>query len=161
MKRPGFPERVESYLAFRRGLGFSLESARWLLVDFARYVDRIGHEGPITTDVAMQWVLLSRSNEPEQAVRRLSVIRSFARYCAVFDPANEIPPAGRIGRVSRRRKQPHVYTDAEITALLHQAGRLLPRDGLRPKTYVAFFSFLARPGFDYPRRAASRSAMSI
>jgi len=51
MKRPDFPERIDAYLAFRRGLGFSLESARWLLVDFARYMHRIGHDGPITTDV--------------------------------------------------------------------------------------------------------------
>ena len=146
VKHQGLPERIEAYLAFRHRLGFSLESARWLLVDFAHHMDRIGHPGQITTDLAVQWALSSHSNEPEQAARRLSVIRSFTRYCAVFDPANEIPPVGLIGRVSRRRKQPHIYTDAEITALLHEAGRLLPRGGLRPSTYVAFFSFLVSTG---------------
>jgi integrase len=146
MKRPDLPKRVEEYLAFRRGLGFSLESTQWLLVDFARFVDRIGHQGPITTELAVQWARSSRSREPEQAARRLSVIRSFARYCAAFDPTNEIPPTGLIGRVSRRRKQPHIYTDAEITALLHEASRLHPRGGLRPKTYVAFFSLLVSTG---------------
>src|SRR6185437_1488112 len=45
-----------------------------------------------------------------------------------------------------RRKQPHIYSDAEIAALLEQANLLLPRGGLSPKTYVTFFSLLVSTG---------------
>lgn len=45
-----------------------------------------------------------------------------------------------------RRKQPHIYSDAEITALLCEARLLLPREGLCPRTYVAFFSLLISTG---------------
>ncbi len=145
MTPPSFVHLVDEYLALRRGLGFDLESPRWMLQDFARYVDRIGHQGPLTIDLAVQWALASRSSDPAQAARRLSAIRQFARHRAVFDPATEIPPAGLLGRVPRR-KQPHIYSDEEVAALLRHASLLLPRDGLRPRTYVAFFSLLISTG---------------
>lgn len=145
MTPPSYLHLVDEYLALRRGLGFDLESPRWMLQDFARYVDRIGHQGPLTIDLAVQWALTSRSSDPAQAARRLSAIRQFARHRAVFDPATEIPPAGLLGRVPRR-KQPHIYSNEEVAALLRQASLLLPRDGLRPRTYVAFFSLLISTG---------------
>lgn len=145
MTPPSFLDQVEEYLTFRRGLGFDLETPEWLLRDFARHADRIGHEGPITTDLAVQWALCTRSTDPAQPVRRLSVLRPFAQHRAVFEPATEVPPLGLLGRVPGR-KQPHIYSDAELAELLHQASFLLPRQGLRPRTYVTFFSLLASTG---------------
>jgi integrase len=126
-------------------LGFELETPQWLLLDFARYADRLGHQGPLTIDLLVQWALSSRSSDPAQASRRLLAVRQFARHRAVVDPSNEVPPTGLLGRVPRR-KQPHIYSDAEITALLHEARLLRPYKGLRPRTYVAFFSLLASTG---------------
>jgi integrase len=145
MTPPSWLHLVEEYLAFRRGLGFALESVGWRLRDFGRYADRVKHQGPMTTDLAVQWALSSRSSDPAQAARRLSVVRQFARHRAVFDPGTEIPPAGLLGRVGRR-KQPHVYSDEEVAALLEQASLLQPSGKLRPRTYVAFFSLLASTG---------------
>lgn len=145
MTPPSFLDQVEEYLAFRRGLGFDLKSPRWLLLDFARHAERVGHQGPMTIDLAVQWALCTRSIDPAQPVRRLSALRQFARHRVVFDPATEVPPVGLLGRVPRR-KQPHIYSDAEVAALLRQASLLLPRGGLRPKTYVTFFSLLASTG---------------
>jgi hypothetical protein len=106
-----FGPLVEEYLAYRRGLGFALESSAWLLRDFARYADRVGHEGPLTSELAVGWALRARSNDPAQAARRLSSVRQFARYLALLDPATEVPPAGLLGGVPRRG-QPHIYSDA-------------------------------------------------
>ena len=145
MTHPSFIDQVDEYLALRRGLGFELKSPSWLLRDFARHADRIGHCSPMTIDLAVRWALSSRSTDPAQATRRLSVVRQFARHRAVLDPATEIPPAGLLGHVLRR-KQPHIYSGTEVAALLGQAGVLLPRCGLRPKTYVAFFSLLVCTG---------------
>jgi len=145
MTPPSFLDLVDEYLAFRRGLGFSLESPGWMLLDFARHADRGGHQGHLTTELAVQWALSSRSGDPAQAARRLSVVRQFARHRAVFDSDTEIPPVGLLGRVPRR-KQPHIYSDAEVAALLRQASLLLPRRGLRPRTYIAFFSLLVSTG---------------
>src|SRR5438876_10268771 len=98
-----------------------------------------GTRGPLTTDLAVRWALSSRSGGPGQAARRLSAVRQFARHRALLDLATEVPPAGLLGRVPRR-SQPHIYSDAELAALLRQASLLRPRGGLRPRTYVTFFS---------------------
>lgn len=136
---------VEEYLSFRRGLGFDLRSAACHLRSFARYAEQVGHRGPITVELATRWALRSRSREPAQAVRRLAMIRRFARHRALIDPATEIPPVGLLGRVPRRR-QVHIYSDAEIRSLLHQASRMRPRGALCAKTYVAFFALLFSTG---------------
>jgi len=52
---------------------------------------------------------------------------------------------GLLGRVPRRQ-QPHIYSDAEIAALLREAGRLRPRGGLSATTYATFFSLLVSTG---------------
>ncbi|MBV9364280.1 MAG: tyrosine-type recombinase/integrase [Solirubrobacterales bacterium] len=136
---------IEEYLSVRRGLGFALETPAYMLRDFARYADALDHHGPLTTELMVRWALASRSTDRAQAIRRLGAVRQFARYRALLDPATEVPPAGLLGRLPRR-PQPHIYSDAELAALLDQASRLLPRRGLRPQTYVAFFSLLACTG---------------
>lgn len=145
MTPPRLLALVDDYLALRRSLGFDTEKLGWLLRDFARYAERTEHRGPITVDCAVQWALSSCSGDPARAERRLWAVRQFARHRAAFDPATEVPPAGLLGRIPRR-KQPHIYSDAEISALLRECSRLWPRDGLRPTTYVAFFSLLASTG---------------
>ncbi len=145
MRPPSLFALVDEYLAVRRDLGLDVETLRWLLSDFACYTIRIVHRGPITVDLAVQWALSSRSGDAAREERRFWAVRQFARYRAAFDPATEIPPAGLLGR-RPRRKQPHIYSDAEISALLRECARLQPRDGLRPRTYVACFSLLASTG---------------
>jgi integrase len=99
----------------------------------------------MTTELAVQWAVSSRSSDPAQAARRLSAVRQFARHRAIVDPAAEIPPAGLLGRVGRR-KQPHIYSADELAALLREASLLPPSGGLRPRTYVTFFSLLLSTG---------------
>ena len=146
MTPPSFHHLVDEYLNVRRGLGFRLETQEGYLRDFARHAERIGHSGPVTIELAVRWALSSRSTNPARAARRLANVRQFARYRALVDPANEVPPVGLLGRIPTRRSTPHIYTEAEMAALLQQARCLLPRGGLRPATYVAFFALLASTG---------------
>jgi len=144
MTAPGLVPLVEDYLAVRRRLGFQLDKPAALLAGFARYAGQAGHQGPITTDLALRWVLSSSSGGEARAAR-LTAVRGFARYRAAFDPGTEIPPPGLLGGRAGR-SQPHIYTDGEITALLGQASLLAPRRGLCPRTYVTLFSLLAATG---------------
>ena len=125
MTPPSFHHLVDEYLTARRGLGFELEAPEWLLRNFASYAERLGHSGPMTIELAIQWARTSRSSNPAQAARRLVVVRQSARYCALFDPATEVPPVGLLGRIPRR-PPPHIYTEAEMAALLQQASCLRP-----------------------------------
>ena len=147
MTPPSFHHLVDEYLTARRGLGFGLETDEWFLRDFASRADRSGHSGPVTIELAVQWARSSsRSSNPAQAARRLAIVRQFARYRALFDPTTEVPPVGLLGRIPTRRSTPHIYTEAEMAALLQQARCLLPRHGLRPATYVAYFALLVSTG---------------
>ena len=145
MKRHNFSVLVEDYLATRRSLGFDVQRHQWLLWNFARFTDRIRYHGPITVELALRWAVSSCPGQPVRAERRLSAVRQFARYLSSLDPSTEIPPAGLLGHATGRR-QPHIYSDSEICALLRECSHLQPREGLRPRTYAAFFSLLACTG---------------
>jgi integrase len=136
---------IDDYLTLRRDLGFEVENLRWRLRDFARYAERIEHHGPITVDLAVRWALSTCSGNPARAERRLGAVRQFARHRAAFDSETEVPRAGLFGRIPGRQ-QPHIYSGAEISALLRECSHLLPRHGLRPSTYRVLFSLLASSG---------------
>lgn len=138
-------ERVEEYLDYRRHLGFRLRSEGKMLLAFADYADRTGHRGPLTTELALRWARLPAGAAPLYQARRLQVVRCFARYRAIFDPGTEIPPAGLLGR-AQRRVAPHIYTEAELSALLAAAGRLRSPTGLRRQTYATLIGLLSCTG---------------
>ena len=143
--RPTFVALVEDYLALRRRLGFGLVTQGRTLLAFARHADRVTPEGPLTVELAVQWATSCRSQDPSAATRRLACARGFARHRALFDPTTEVPPLGLLGP-GYRRKPPHVYSSAEIAALLGAAAELRPSGGLRPRTYTTLFGLLASTG---------------
>ena len=145
MKRCSLLDQVEDYVAYRRGLGFGLEGQHQMLLDFVRHTESVGHQGPMTTELAVQWALSSSSTDRSYAAQRLSAVRHFARHLALSDPETEIPPVGLL-EGSASRKPPHIYSDTEIAALLHEASLLHPHGGLCPRTYVTCFSLLAATG---------------
>src|SRR3954452_5983254 len=136
---------VEEYLEYRRRLGYRLRIEGQMLLGFAHYADRSGHRGPLTTEVAARWARLPAEAAPLYQARRLEVVRCFARHRAIFDPATEIPPEGLLGS-AHRRTAPHIYSEAELSTLLAAARRLLPSDGLRPRTYATLIGLLICTG---------------
>lgn len=56
--------RVEQYLTYRHNLGFRLCSEGLLLRQFGRYADDVGHQGPLTTELALRWARLPASADP-------------------------------------------------------------------------------------------------
>lgn len=48
---------AEEYLASRRRLGFDLRCSGRRLLDFARFSDRTGHQGPLTVNFLRLWVV--------------------------------------------------------------------------------------------------------
>ncbi len=144
-RNPTMFKLVQEYLAHRRKLGVDLTNAGSLLLQFARYADKRGHRGPLTSQLAIRWARLPRNGSRTYWARRLDIVRCFARHRAIFDPDTEIPPSHVFGP-AYRRITPHIYTSAEITALLDAAHDLPPRDGLRPHTYATLFGLLACTG---------------
>ncbi len=135
---------VEEYLAMRRALGFKLRLPGGMLRDFASYLK---HEGAshITTDLALRWAKQAAEAQPAQWANRLGVARRFAQYLSASDPLTEIPPHGLLPH-RYRRKQPYIYSDAEIRRLLRAARCLPSTTGLRAKSYSTLIGLLAVTG---------------
>ena len=138
---------VDMYLAARRSVGFDLRIAGRQLHAFARFADQTGHRGPLTVDVAVRWAQSAPRGTRLTWARRLQTLRPFMKYRAQFDPATEIAPSGLFGPV-HRRLVPHIYTEAEVSALVDAAAQLRPVTGLRlrARTYATLFGLLASTG---------------
>ena len=137
--------RVETYLAYRRRHGFKLSIDATQLRSFARFADEVGTEDHLTVALAIEWAQSSRRPSPFTWARRVEVLRGFARFCLREDPATEIPPQSLFGP-AHRRLVPHIYTDAELSALLEAANGLAPEQGLRPATCRCVIGLLAASG---------------
>jgi integrase len=138
---------AENYLGERRRLGFSLRTTGLAVMSFARYVDGLGHEGPLTVEMMADWARRDRwhRDDPATWARRLKKLRSFARYLQQFEPRSEVPDDSTFGRIGQR-VAPHIYSEPEIVDLLAAARRLGPTPGLRGATYEALFGLMAATG---------------
>jgi site-specific recombinase XerD len=137
--------RVETYLVYRRRYGFKLTIDATQLRSFARFADERGTEEYLTVALAIAWARTSQRPSPLTWARRIEVLRGFARFCLRADPATEIPPRDLFGP-AHRRLVPHIYTEAELSALLDAAKGLAPEQGLRPATCRCVIGLLAASG---------------
>lgn len=138
-------DRANEYLAYRRALGFALDSSGTLLLQFARFADRSKHRGPLTADLALRWASLPQTASPRYRAERLSIVRGFARHLAAEDGRSQVPDRRLLGR-NHDRLQPHLYSDRQLRELILAAAKLPPSYRLRPHTYSTLFGLLASTG---------------
>lgn len=133
---------VAAYLQIRRALGYQLVDHERLLIDFAARLEAAGQDR-ITVDAALAWATGPRPGSRRQAARRLSVVRRFAGYVAVFDPATEVPPTSLLPD-DTTRTPPYIYTPGQVTALMAAAARLSPP--LHAASYATLIGLMAATG---------------
>jgi arginine/ornithine N-succinyltransferase beta subunit len=77
-----------NYLNERRSLGFALRSTGYSITSFARYVDALSPQRPLTVEVMAEWARRDKgnSNNPTTWARRLLKLRPFTHYLQQFDP---------------------------------------------------------------------------
>jgi integrase len=137
--------QVRDYLALRSRLGYTLRTTGDELVLFAQHLENIGHRGPLTADIAIRWAKLATNAKPEYWAWRLGAVRLFVKHLTATDPRHEVPAADALGRGYTRRN-PHIYSDEEIAALLDATRMIRPTNALPPHTFRAFFGLLATTG---------------
>lgn len=139
-------DAVQDYLDLRRAVGFKLVAHARLLADLVADLDA-GGASAVTVEAALAWATKPADADPLWWSMRLDVARGFARYLKVIDPATEVPPADLLPR-RRRRLEPHIYSDADIQALMTAARDLRP--ALQAATFETLIGLLAvtgmRPG---------------
>ena len=139
--------RVERYLLERRRLGFSLRSPAYSLRSFVRYLQAVGHRGPLTMEVMADWARRDShgSSDPHTWARRLKHLRSFTRWLQQFEPRTEVPDNTIFGCLPERQA-PHIYSQPEIVDLLAAARRLAPASTLRAIVFETLFGLIASVG---------------
>jgi integrase len=135
---------LDEYLNIRRALGFKLRDEGTVLPQFLFFLEKKGASF-ITTDLALQWATLPENVLPAHWARRLTMVRTFARFRSAVDPRTEIPPQGLLP-FRYRRKPPYIYDDGEISRLLEASSHLRSIIGLRASTYTTLFGLLAVTG---------------
>lgn len=140
--------QAENYLSERRRLGYGLRTAGYSIMSFARYLDALNSQEPLTVEIMADWARQDQGNsdKPSTWVRRLKHLRSFCRYLQQFEPRTEVPDDSIFGRVDQRFA-PHIYSEQEIIDLLAAArnlGSFIP--GLRGATYETLFGLMASSG---------------
>lgn len=145
IKKPTMTERVETYVKWKQGAGYSLKGTAGELRRFARFADSIEHQGPITISLILHWAESANRSTRLYRARRVEMAGTFARFEATFEPDTQIPPRGLLGP-AHRRVNPHIYAEKEITALMDAAAELAPQEGLRPRTYRTLLGLIASTG---------------
>lgn len=137
-----FSAAAADYLATRRALGYKLAQQGQMLGQFVVYLQAAGAEH-LTLSHALAWAKQPADAAPVWWAAKLGVVRGFARYLSTLDPATEVPPVGLIPEPNHRIV-PYIYSDEDITALLHAAGRLRPEH--RGDTYRTLIGLLVVTG---------------
>jgi integrase len=143
MSAPTMRTLVERYLVERRRLGFDLRRSAYALRSFARHVGAVGHRGPLTMEVMVDWARRDShgSTDPHTWARRLKLLRSFTRWLQQFEPRTEVPDDAIFGPVPERLA-PHIYSEQEFVDLLAAARRLGPQTGLRGVVFETLFGLI-------------------
>jgi integrase/recombinase XerD len=137
-------QHAEEYLRLRRALGHELADAVRLLPRFVAHLDVAG-VSTITTEVALEWVQL-RDAGPTSSVwlRRMTVVRGFARHMSGIDPATEVPPLGLV-TFHQRWHPPFIYSSADVETLMAAVSRVTSFP-LRAQTFRCLIGLLATTG---------------
>ncbi len=131
---------IAQFLALRQSLGYRDQALAARLVVFDRYLVAQGQTDPwLTREVVDAWVTNDPRLKPVSRARRYSAVRLLGRFLADQAPQTYIP-GPTPGLVSTFR--PHIYTPAEVQALLREAARLTPVGSLRPRTFVTLLGVL-------------------
>jgi len=145
VKARSLPAAVGFYLQSRRRLGFALKSEGALLENLVRHAQAVHHQGPLTTELALNWAQVPPPANSLRRARRLEAVRHFARFWAAFEPRTQVPPVGLFGP-AYRRVPVHIYTVQELAALLAAARQLASPESLEPLTFSTLLGLLACTG---------------
>jgi integrase len=143
---------VADYLRLRRSLGYRLEREERLLGQFCSFAEAAG-AATVTSRLAIDWARRPAGARPFHWGKRLGVIRRFATWLQVLDPAAEIPPPG-VFPSQRARPAPYLWTDDQVRILLDGA-RAVPAP-LLAASLETLFGLLAVSGMRIGEAVALR-----
>lgn len=133
-------EKVERYIELRRSLGYTFYKQAGTLRAFVRYVESSELDGPVTRDMALNFVLSFSGPANSRAIRH-GVLRRFCGYLAVYDARTEALDRRALPR-SRAIPPPRILSDAELASLMAACNRISPATPHRGRTLAALIGLL-------------------
>ena len=137
-------QQAEEYFAWKRKLGFRPRTEREVVLHFARRVDAT-RPREIDVDTVVAWARDSKRGSARYIAQRYEAVRRFLARIAYSRPGVIVPPPGYLGGCFVRT-QVHIYSEAEVRALMEAALTLPPVAKLRPHTWHTFFGLLDATG---------------
>jgi len=134
---------LDSYVTLQRARGLKFTTQSGLLGTFVTFAEAVG-DTHVRADRACDWA--ARTVSKNQTCNRLAIVRRFAEYLVIADPAHEVPPADAFGRWQFKRRIPHIYTTVDIATLMAAARRLGPPGSIRGETLATVIGLLAATG---------------
>jgi integrase len=136
--------RIGGYVELRRSLGYGFCNQAATLCAFLRYVESHRFDGPLTQDIALEFVLSADVTGNVRA-RRYAVLRRFAEYFAMYDAHTEVLDS-RALPMSRAVLPPRILNDEELRSLVSAARKISPRRPQRGRTLETLVGLLASTG---------------
>ena len=137
-------EKIESYIALRRSLGYSFKKQAATLRALARFVETEQLDGPLTRGMALNFVLSWDGTTNGRAIRH-GVLRRFYEYLAIYDARTEALDPRALPR-SRAIPPPRILSDSELGSLISACGRVSPGYPQRAVTLTVLVGVLASTG---------------
>ena len=137
-------QKVESYVELRRSLGYSFRKQATTLRAFARYVESEQLEGPLTKEIALNFVLSIDGAANGRAARH-GVLRRFYEYLAVYEARTEALDRRAFPR-SRAIPPPRILSDPELASLMAACRCVSPTAPQRGRTLTTLVGLLASTG---------------
>ena len=137
-------DRVESYIALRRLLGYSFEKQAATLRALARFVETEQLDGPLTQAMALNFVLSIEGAANGRAIRH-GVLRRFCEYLAIYDARTQTLDPRALPR-SRAIAPPRILSDMELGSLMSACRRVSPGYPQRGVVLTMLVGLLASTG---------------
>ena len=132
------------FVAGKRSLGYKIEQPARYLQDFVSFMGR-KKAGFITSKLALEWAMRPKQVTSHTWSIRLRAIRQFARYRILADRRTEIPSTSLLSSRYRRRN-PYIYSNAEVGRLLRAAKSIPSPLGLERHTMYTAVGLVASTG---------------
>ena len=137
-------DEQQRYLSIRRRLGADLSTEERILRRFTTFADKDGAEY-VDTRLIMRWLESLPAASAGTRGARFRVARQFALWLHAMDSRHEVPPQGLVP-AHVQRVHPHIYSDAEILAIVEHAKTLPSVYGMRGLTCSTLFGLIAVTG---------------
>jgi integrase len=128
----------------RRSLGYAFQKQAATLRALVQYAKVEQLDGPLTRDMALNFVFSWEGTANGRAIRH-GVVRRFCEYLAIYDPRTEALDPRELPRC-RAIPPPRILTDDELGSLIFACCRVSPDYPERAAVLTALVGLLASTG---------------